>query len=69
MIIKINMVGKSEFSNWCTFDAVVNEFFTISGIANFKDFELEENTTYKDLYLQEYKNKKGNIVFSIFKKN
>lgn len=66
MLIKINKVGKNEYSNWCLFDAVINEFFTITGIAQFKDFELEEGT-YKDLYLQEYRTKKGTIAYSIFK--
>lgn len=68
MPIKVNKVGKSEFSNWCTFDAVITDSFTVSGIASYAGFELEENTTYKDLYLQQYKNKNGNIVFKLFKK-
>lgn len=71
MLIKINKTGKFKSSNWATFDAVINEFFTISGVASYKDLELEENTTYKDLYLRQsqVKTKEGKtvIVFNIFK--
>lgn len=69
MIIKINKIGSSNDKyNWCTFNAVVNEFYTITGIASYsKDFELEENSTYKDLYIEQ-KYHKGKVYFNIFKK-
>lgn len=68
MIIKINKIGSTSGSyQWCTFNAVIGDFYTISGIANFKDIDLEENTTYKDLYLEQ-KFSKGKVYFNIFKK-
>lgn len=68
MLIKISKIGKSEFSNWCLFSAEINEFFVVSGLANYDDsLDLEENTTYKDLHLSYYQNKKGKVIFTIFK--
>lgn len=67
MLIKITKIGKSDYSNWCLFSAEINEFFVVSGLANYSDIELEENKTYKDLHLSYYQTKKGKVVFTIFK--
>lgn len=71
MIVKIIQIGTFNNTNWCKFDAFINEFYSISGIANYRDLELEENTTYKDLCLNQRVVKAQNgsrvVVYNIFK--
>lgn len=71
MIIKIIQVGTFNDNKWCKFDAFINEFYSISGVANYRDIDLEENTTYKDLSLNQasVKSKNGGrvVVYNIFK--
>lgn len=67
MIIEIRKVGPTKYGNYAVFNAVFDNGYVVSGIANYKDFELKPDTTYKDLYVRQYQ-RNGLIRYSLFKK-
>lgn len=67
MIIQIKKVGSNDYGNWCVFNAIIDKYFVINGIAKYDEsLELKENETYNDLFLySRYKN--GKTYYKLIK--
>lgn len=67
MIIQIKKFGSNAFGNWCVFNAIIDKYFVINGIAKYDELlELKENETYNDLILYS-KQRNGKTYYKLIK--
>lgn len=70
MKIQIKRIGNTSFGSWCIFNAIINNFYVINGIASFDadSIDLKEGNIYDNLVLYS-RQKNGRIYYKIIVEN